>query len=100
MTEHSVYLRITKATRRLFGQPINPHRFRHTDATTISVAAPDQVDTARALLGQSTSKTTRDHYIIGDGIRASRRRAALIRSLRKRLPGAKRKKRSGKRSMS
>jgi integrase len=93
MCDHTVYLRITETTQELFGQAINPHRFRHTDATTISIVAPGEVDSARALLGQRSSKTTRDHYIIGDGIRASRRRATLIRSLRRRLPGPKRKKR-------
>lgn len=39
MTDHSLYIAMTNFTRRVFGKVINPHRFRHIDATSIVVAA-------------------------------------------------------------
>ena len=87
MSEHSIYLRVTKFTKKELGQPINPHAFRHMAATSISILNPEEIDTARALLGHSTRTTTEQHYIAADAILASQRHARLIQKLRRTLPG-------------
>jgi integrase len=96
MSEHAMYLRITEFTRLELGDKINPHQFRHIAATSISILAPEIIDTARALLGHSTQTTTLQHYVTADSVIASRRHAELIRALRKNLPGAKRRSRNRK----
>ena len=100
MSEHAVYLRLTKFTKRMFGLPLNPHLFRRIDGTTISALAPDQIDTARALLGHSSVKTTQEHYVVAEGIAASRRHGKIIAALRRRLPGGRKRRRSGSSSRS
>jgi integrase len=94
MSEHAVYLRLTTFTTRVFGMPLNPHLFRRIDGTTISVLAPEQIDTARALLGHSSVKTTQESYIAANGIVASRRHAKIIATLRRRLPGGRKRRRT------
>ncbi len=89
MNEHGIYLRVTKFTNRQLGGPINPNAFRHMAATSISILNPEQIDTARALLGHSTPATTQQHYIAADAILTSQRHARLIHRLRRSLPGAK-----------
>lgn len=95
MSEHALYLRLTNFTKRMFGLPLNPHLFRRIGATTISVLAPEQIDTARALLGHSSVKTTQESYIAANGIAASRRHAKIIASLRRRLPGGRKRRGMG-----
>ena len=85
MSEHAVYMRLTEFTKANFGHRINPHTFRHITATSISLLNPEEIDTARALLGHSSCKTTQQHYIAADSIKASKRHAAIISRLRKRL---------------
>jgi integrase/recombinase XerD len=87
MSEHSVYLMLTQFTGKQLGHRINPHAFRHVGATSISIMKPEEIDSARALLGHSSSKTTLQHYVAADSIIASRRHAAIIRQLRRSLPG-------------
>jgi site-specific recombinase XerD len=87
MSEHAVYLRLTQFTAKHFGHRINPHSFRHMGATSISILKPEEIDTARALLGHSSRKTTLHHYVAADSVIASHCHAAIIRQLRKRLPG-------------
>jgi site-specific recombinase XerD len=84
MTSHSVYIAITNFTRKVFGQAINPHRFRHIAATTVVAASPENIEAARALLTHTQVKMTEDHYVIGSSLVASRQHAELIAELRRR----------------
>jgi len=88
MTDHSVYIAMTNFTREIFGAAINPHRFRHTGATSVAIAAPEKIEAARAFLGHGDRATTEDHYILGQSLAASRRQASSIARLRRTLPGA------------
>ncbi len=62
MTEIAIYDRICARTREAFGEAINPHRFRHTAATTQAIADPAHVRSAAALLGHRTFATTERYY--------------------------------------
>jgi integrase/recombinase XerD len=75
---------IKRFTRKVFGQTINPHRFRHIAATTTVMAAPKMVEAARALLTHSSPQTTQDHYILAQSLAVGREHAALIAKLRRR----------------
>ena len=90
MTAHSYYIAMTNFTRRVFGTPINPQRFRHIGATTTVIAAPEKMEAARAFLGHGDAATTKDNYIIGQSVAASRVQATLVARLRRTMPGAKR----------
>ena len=87
MSEHAVYMVVTQFTAAQFGHRINPHAFRHIAATSISLLKPEEIDTARALLGHSSCKTTLHHYVAANSVIAGRRHALIINRLRKRLPG-------------
>jgi site-specific recombinase XerD len=86
MTDHSFWVCMTNFTKKVFGVAINPHCFRHIGATSAVIAAPDMMESARALLAHGDSQTTQDHYLLGQSIAASRKHAALIRRLRRELP--------------
>jgi integrase len=86
MSDHSVYIAMTDFTRKVFGAPINPHRYRHIGATTVVMAAPEMMEAARAFLGHGDTQTTKEFYIIGESLTASRQHAGLIGKLRRRLP--------------
>ncbi len=90
ISEHGLSLQMTKFTRRELNDHINPHKFRRMVATSISVLKPEEIDTARAMLGHATRKTTHEHYIAAEAILASQRHAQLIHRLRRTLPGTKR----------
>ena len=87
MTDHSVFVAMTNFTRDVFGEAINPHRFRHISATTLVIAAPEMVELARALLTHGETQTTKDHYILGQSLAVGRQHAQLIANLRRRLDG-------------
>ena len=87
MVDHSVHIAMTNFTRETFGAAINPHRFRHTGATSVAIAAPEKIEAARAFLGHGDRATTQDHYILGQSLAASRRQASSIARLRRALPG-------------
>jgi len=82
MITASVSDAIKTFTRKVYGQVINPHRFRHIAATTAVMAAPKMVEAARALLTHSSPQTTHDHYILGQSLAVGREHAALIAKLR------------------
>lgn len=77
-----VYWRITKLTRRLFDQAINPHLLRDCAATTLAVEAPEIVAVARPLLGHTHAETTERYYIQASQLMASRRINALLDALK------------------
>jgi integrase/recombinase XerD len=89
ITGHSIFVAVTNFTRKMFGTAISPHRFRHTAATSVVIAAPERVEAARALLSHRDSAMTENHYIIAASVAVSRQHSALIAKLRRELPGAK-----------
>jgi site-specific recombinase XerD len=86
MVSHSVNVAMIAFTRKVFGVPINPHRFRHIGATSIVMAAPDMMEATRAFLSHGDTQTTKEFYVIGESLTASRQHADLIGKLRRRLP--------------
>jgi site-specific recombinase XerD len=84
MIAASVSDAIKTFTRKVYGQAINVHRFRHIAATTTVMAAPKMVEAARALLTHSSPQTTQNHYILGQSLAVGREHASLIAKLRRR----------------
>jgi site-specific recombinase XerD len=84
MITASVSDAIKTFTRKVLGEPINAHRFRHIAATTTVMAAPKMVEAARALLTHRSTRTTQDHYILGQSLAVGREHATLIAKLRRR----------------
>lgn len=82
MVAHSIYCRIDLVTKRLFGQAVNPHRFRAAAATTLVEAAPEQARLASALLGHRYFRTTERYYVRADQIVASRKVHAVLADVR------------------
>jgi integrase len=83
MTDHSFYVALTNFTRSEFGKSINPHKFRHTGATSTVIGSPEKTESARALLGHGDRRTTEDYYVMGQSLSASRHHAATIARLRR-----------------
>jgi integrase/recombinase XerD len=83
MTTSGVYKLIVDFTRHVFGEAINPHRFRHIAATTLAFSGPEKRESARALLTQADIKTTERFYIIGQSPAACRGQANAIAKLRR-----------------
>ena len=82
LAQHSIYLRFTFITKRLFGHPINPHLLRDCAATTLSTQSVDDALTAAALLGHRSFKTTERYYIRANQLEASRQISRLIETIR------------------
>lgn len=80
--EMRVYAEVRKTCRRWFNLDLSPHDFRYIAAQAAVAVDPDLILGAQALLGHTTSDTTRDYYIAADGIRASRMQASVINDLR------------------
>ena len=96
MKDGGVYERITNATERAFGKPINPHLFRDCAVTTVAIEDPEHIGIAAPILGHTDPRTTEKHYIQANAIAAGRRLRQSVDTLRKkhaprhpRLPGAK-----------
>jgi integrase/recombinase XerD len=65
MTEHGIYTRITQATQKALGRPVNPHMFRDAAATFIAEMAPEHAMLAAAVLQHRELETVLAHYIHG-----------------------------------
>lgn len=78
MGEQSVYHRIVKVTGKAFGQPVNPHLFRDCAATTVAIAAPDQVQDVSAVLGHGDPSTANHYYNQARALDAGRRYSGII----------------------
>ena len=89
MTDHSFYIALTNFTRLVFAIAINPHKLRHTGATSTVVAAPEKIESARAFMGHGDRDMTETFYVIGQSLAACRRHAATIAKLRRGSPGIK-----------
>jgi site-specific recombinase XerD len=71
MTGRRIHRRVTAVTRRLFGQPINPHLFRDCFATSIAIRDPGHIRIAAILLGHS-QRTNEGHYNQARALEAGR----------------------------
>lgn len=58
----AISYQIKSRTKEEFGKAINPHAFRHTAATTMATADPENVAFAANILGHSSPKTYEQHY--------------------------------------
>jgi integrase/recombinase XerD len=81
LTRNAIARIITERTRRAFGQPVNPHLFRHCAATTIAILQPSRIGVARDLLGHSSMATTNAYYNKARSIDASRLYAGVVAGL-------------------
>jgi integrase len=70
-SQATLAVQIVNATERHLGVHMTPHQFRHFGATSYLEQYPEDFETARALLGHSSSKTTRI-YAGSSSRRASR----------------------------
>jgi integrase/recombinase XerD len=89
MADHSFYIALTNFTRSAFGIAINPHKLRHTGATSTVIAAPEKIESARAFMTHGDRGTTETFYVIGQSLAASRQHAAMIAKLRRHSAGIK-----------
>lgn len=78
----SVYLRITKLTKRLFGAPINPHLLRDCAATSLALVSSDAARAAAPLLGHRRFSTTEKYYVQAVNLEASRKLNAILASVK------------------
>ena len=85
MHEGGIYWRIKFITEAAFGVAINPHLFRDIAVTTIADEIPENIGITAPLLGHINPKTTEDHYIHANQLRACRRYATSITALRQSL---------------
>lgn len=80
-----INVRVKHWTSEAFGKPINPHRFRHAAATTVSVSDPESATENAAILGHSTLKTSARHYNLATAVEATERWQGLVATKRRRL---------------
>ena len=83
MTEKMVFSRISIATERAFGKPVNPHLFRDCAVTFVALNDPKHIGIAAPILGHTDPRTTERHYIQAQQIAAGIKLQASLRSLRK-----------------
>ncbi|WP_428667638.1 tyrosine-type recombinase/integrase [Reyranella sp.] len=67
-----IYGIIRKRTNEEFDEPVFPHSFRHSAATSLALERPDLIKLATPLL-QHQAETSRDLYVLADKIAASRK---------------------------
>lgn len=58
-------------TRRVFGQALRPHSFRHIAATSIATYAPEHVGIIKDILGHATLRMAEQHYNRATAVEAS-----------------------------
>ena len=83
MTQKMVFARISIATERAFGKPINPHLFRDCAVTFVALNDAKHIGIAAPILGHTDPRTTERHYIQAQQIAAGTKLQASLRSLRK-----------------
>ncbi len=82
MAAETIYMRVIKRTRELFGVAINPHAFRSIAATFLAESSPTDALYARPLLGHRQSQTTERYYIRASQIDAARTVSTALRGIR------------------
>jgi integrase len=83
LTEAGLASAFKKRVLQSTGVDTSIHRARHIAATTIAIADPANVSVASDLLSHRSEKITEAHYIMANGIEASRTAAREILKLRK-----------------
>ena len=73
MTAAAVYQQIVGRTATAFGIPVNPHLFRHSAATSLALASPEDVRAGALMLGHASYATTERHYNLARAFDAARR---------------------------
>jgi integrase len=86
LTDKAIYGIITNRTRQAFGQPVNPHLFRHCAATTIATLQPGRIGIARDLLDHASLTTTNAYYNKARSIDAGRLYAKVLEDLFRQSP--------------
>jgi integrase len=81
MSEAAVYQQITLRTGEAFGTAINPHKFRHSAATSLALASPEAVRAGAVILGHATFATTERYYNLARAIDAGRRYQDVLEGL-------------------
>lgn len=77
ITSRALSRDVVSALKGLFGQPVNPHAFRHSAATYIVTQAPAEADLAATILNHSSPTMTRRYraaarqIVAGKGLRAA-----------------------------
>ena len=82
MAEETIYARVIKRTRELFGVGLNPHAFRTIAATFLAESSPEDALYARPLLGHRQQETTERYYIRASQIDAARTVSTALRAIR------------------
>ncbi len=82
MAEITIYLRVTKVTKREFGVARNPHSFRDGVPTSLAIDDPLHVGAASAILGHADPRVMERHYNLAKRIEAVRDHQKIIRGLR------------------
>ncbi len=82
MAKETIYMRVMKRTRELFGVAINPHAFRSIAATFLAESSPEDALYARPLLGHRQPETTERYYIRASQIDAARIVSTALRRIR------------------
>jgi integrase len=82
MAKETIYMRVMKRTRELFGVALNPHAFRTIAATFLSESSPGDALYARPLLGHRQQQTTERYYIRASQIDAARNVSIALRQIR------------------
>ncbi len=82
MARDTIYGRVIKRSRELFGEPINPHAFRSIAATFLAESSPEDALYARPLLGHRQPETTERYYIRASQIDAARTVSTALRQIR------------------
>ena len=82
MAPDTIYARVIKRTRELFGMGLNPHAFRTIAATFLAESSPEDALYARPLLGHRQPETTERYYIRASQIDAARTVSTALRQIR------------------
>jgi hypothetical protein len=77
-----IYATVRCSTRKAFDFPVNLHRFRTAAATFLSMQDPENVRSAKDLLGHASFATTEKHYIMAQSRLAGRALARAIQAWR------------------
>jgi integrase len=78
MTTAAIAVQITSRTEVEFGQPINPHSFRHLTASTIATDNPEGSADIQLVLGHASGRTAEKYYNLAKTIDAGRRYHATL----------------------
>jgi integrase/recombinase XerD len=73
LSEAAIHQQIVAYTAVEFGEPVNPHRFRHSAATSLALVSPEAVRSGALVLGHTSYATAERHYNLARAVDAGRR---------------------------